>query len=208
MACGKYDIDPRQTSLTLTRNFNFSCDLCIKSFAREENLKLHKKRHQVPTHKRKVFACDICGNSFTTARYLEIHVANHKEKKSLSCKFCSEEFDNRNDLIKHSQAHDKPYLCTLCGQRFLRKDYLRVHMRRHTGFKPYKCRFCSKAFPRGTDLTIHEKYHTNEKNHLCNTCGKGFTRAYNLIIHSRTHTGEDLNVVFNYETHIRKAIRI
>lgn len=167
----------------------FSCDLCSKTFARDENLKLHKQRHQVPTNKRRQYSCNLCGNSFTTARYLEVHIANHNEKKELKCKFCSEVFDNRNDLIKHGQTHNKPYLCTLCGQRFLRKDYLRVHMRRHTGFKPFKCRFCEKAFPRSTDLTIHEKYHTNEKTHLCNICGKGFARSYNLQIHSRTHTG-------------------
>lgn len=32
-----------------------------------------------------------------------------------------------------------------CGLRFVRNDYLVIHMRRHMGVKPYKCRFCEKG---------------------------------------------------------------
>lgn len=128
----------------------------------------------------------------------------------------------------------RPFLCSECGLRFVRNDYLVIHMRRHKGEKPYKCKYCNKGFPRATDLTVHERYHvsffiifytpcetnkknfqTGEKTHLCTICGKGFQRAYNLLVHTRVHTGmffelflksRDYGPIFQVNDHINALI--
>lgn len=81
-------------------------------------------------------------------------------------------------------------VCSICGTRFVRYDYLVVHMRRHTGERPFQCKFCGKSFPRTTDLNVHERYHTNQNSHFCSVCNKGFNRPYNLKVHMRVHTQE------------------
>lgn len=82
----------------------------------------------------------------------------------------------------------RPAVCSICGTRFVRYDYLVVHMRRHTGERPFQCKFCGKSFPRTTDLNVHERYHTNQNSHYCSVCNKGFNRPYNLKVHMRVHT--------------------
>lgn len=146
-----------------------------KGFFKREQLMKHmeaKHSEKNPDHKE---ICTICLKTFTSKKNLRSHMKGHSNEKIIT---------------KKDPLHERPYLCSECGLRFVRNDYLVIHMRRHLGLKPYKCRFCDKGFPRATDLTVHERYHTNEKTHLCNLCGKGFQRAYNLLVHMRVHTGE------------------
>lgn len=154
----------------------FRCDVseCKKGFLREDHLKKHiEAKHTEITKEKEV--CPICQKTFTSKKYLKTHMKVHDVDKANA---------------KKDPNNEKPFLCSECGLRFVRNDYLVIHTRRHKGLKPYKCRFCEKGFPRATDLTVHERYHTNEKTHLCNLCGKGFQRAYNLLVHMRVHTGE------------------
>lgn len=192
----------------------FTCDICQRGFVRSEHLRKHKEaRHGTnKTKTPKTEFCEVCKKGFTTSKYLHIHMRSHTDR-IWSCKLCAEKFKTKPELTAHSKSHaasEKPFLCSECGLRFVRNDYLVIHMRRHKGEKPYKCKFCGKGFPRATDLTVHERwndssrrlllnliklndpcrYHTGEKTHLCTICGKGFQRAYNLLVHMRVHTGE------------------
>lgn len=130
--------------------------------------------------------------------------ANTRKRMSMNGMTSSTFFFER---FRKFRQNFRPFLCSECGLRFVRNDYLVIHMRRHKGEKPYKCKllslnfrrnwffsghsgkYCNKGFPRATDLTVHERYHTGEKTHLCTICGKGFQRAYNLLVHTRVHTG-------------------
>lgn len=171
----------------------FKCQLCEKAFKRAEHLRNHiESKHGDKEPSKKTEICDICQKGFTTAKSLENHRKGHFEQKVITCKHCVQQFTDRDmyrQHLKEEHTQGKGFLCSECGQSFVRNDYLLVHMRRHNGIKPYKCKFCPKAFPRATDLNVHEKYHTNEKTHLCTICGKGFHRHYNLVVHSRTHNG-------------------
>uniref|UniRef100_A0A1A9Z4V6 Protein krueppel n=1 Tax=Glossina pallidipes TaxID=7398 RepID=A0A1A9Z4V6_GLOPL len=171
----------------------FKCDQCSCAYGRKDHLQRHKEtRHGNNPPPPKLFECDMCEKKFTTKAYLMKHKQLHGARLYV-CKHCPETFNDKDLLKEHQKKmHTQPrnFLCSICGDSFQRNEYLKIHMRRHTGEKPYKCRFCEKGFPRSTDLKMHERYHIGIKPNLCNLCGKGFHRPYNLTIHMRTHTGE------------------
>lgn len=143
------------------------CPHCQQSFSRAE----HVRRHISCRHDKKIgtFACSKCDHVATTEKDLNRHEKTHAEV-SFACKTCDEKFPTKTKLADHTKKHisysERPFLCSECGLRFIRNDYLVIHMRRHTGEKPYRCKFCDRGFPRATDLTVHERYHTNEKKHV------------------------------------------
>ncbi|XP_055706558.1 zinc finger protein OZF-like [Phlebotomus papatasi] len=173
--------DPEKSNSVKVQK-NFQCTECGRTFTKQKLLSRHEKSHNVAAKETK------SGKKVRVRR-----VAVKSDDGQRPCKFCKETFPSRKELNDHmNQLHvnERPYLCSQCGIRFVRNDYLVIHLRRHKGEKPYTCRYCGKGFPRATDLTVHERYHTGEKSHLCTTCGKSFHRAYNLLVHMRVHTGE------------------
>lgn len=169
------------------------CDFCTKTFSRLQYLRQHiQARHADAAIETAVLpACAECDQTFATDKGLRKHVKLHA-KHAFDCAYCDKTFSRSVNLAKHcrtAHTNEKPYLCSECGVRFVRKDYLIIHMRRHRGDKPFKCQYCGKGFPRSTDLTVHERYHTNERSHVCAVCNKGFQRGYNLAVHMRVHTG-------------------
>ncbi|CAG9805127.1 unnamed protein product [Chironomus riparius] len=195
----------KRHQLSHNESRSLQCTVCSKGFTRLDRL----NHHMLSNHSEsKPFHCEVpdCKKGFLKEEHLKKHIeSKHSEgiREKEICSFCHKTFSSKKYLKTHMKVHnidksnakkdpqnEKPFLCSECGLRFVRNDYLVIHMRRHLGLKPYKCRFCDKGFPRATDLTVHERYHTNEKTHLCNLCGKGFQRAYNLLVHMRVHTGE------------------
>ncbi|XP_075158564.1 uncharacterized protein LOC142231804 [Haematobia irritans] len=173
---------------------NYKCDQCDAAYGRKDHLQRHiETRHNKnPSVPKPQYACDMCEKKFTTKTYLARHRLLHTHRL-YACKHCTATFTEKEQMKEHQKKeHSQPrnFLCSICGDSFQRNEYLKIHMRRHTGEKPYKCRFCEKGFPRSTDLKMHERYHIGLKPNLCNLCGKGFHRPYNLTIHMRTHTGE------------------
>lgn len=142
------------------------CKHCKKNFSRAEHLRRHIDcRH---TEKLMIFKCADCDFVAGSTKQL----ANHRKSHVLlvfACKFCNQPCPTRHELKEHLKSHNdvrRPFLCSECGMRFIRNDYLVIHMRRHKGEKPFQCKYCDRAFPRTTDLTVHERYHTNEKKHV------------------------------------------
>ncbi|XP_018568016.1 zinc finger protein 571 [Anoplophora glabripennis] len=193
----------------------FECDICKRTFSQAGYLSMHKAARHDTEGKiidEQRYECSLCLKRFKSEKYRDIHVNGHNGHRDYQCNVCERTYLTKARLMEHMKSHGerfKKFLCSECGQRFIRNDYLEIHMRRHRGEKPFKCKYCDKGFTRTTDLTIHEIGHTGEKSHLCMVCGKGFgryipfclqrhlkllyltfLRAYNLTVHMRTHTGE------------------
>lgn len=124
----------------------FHCDHCKKGFIRKEHLIKHvESKHGDGASSKNKEICTICQKSFSSKKYLRVHQKTHSgTDKGLSCKYCGKlDFHDKNELNDHiSRDHhnEKAYLCSECGMRFVRNDYLVIHMRRHLNIKPYKCR--------------------------------------------------------------------
>ncbi|XP_041664804.1 gastrula zinc finger protein XlCGF57.1-like [Cheilinus undulatus] len=83
---------------------------------------------------------------------------------------------------------DKPYLCLVCGKRFLRRLGLKLHMMRHAEVKPFHCSICNKGFVKRSEMMNHMNLNAATKPFQCLVCCRRFTEQSGLDAHSASHT--------------------
>ncbi|XP_063436012.1 zinc finger protein Gfi-1b-like [Mytilus trossulus] len=82
---------------------------------------------------------------------------------------------------------DRPYNCSTCLSRFIRKYDLDRHTRMHSGNKAYQCQDCGKKFPENYRLQSHRKRHKSSYQSECPVCGKLFLKHLTLKTHMKIH---------------------
>ncbi|XP_053622977.1 zinc finger protein 729-like [Plodia interpunctella] len=112
------------------KKYQFSCDICAKTFTCLSVVAQHKARMHM---KEKNFACEICGFKVFSKDLLKKH------------------------MVKHDDS--RPFQCEICKKAFQRKKTLDLHIRIHTNDKRYVCKVCGKAFIQVTSLKLHGKVH-------------------------------------------------
>eukprot|EP00922_Rhytidocystis_sp_ex-Travisia-forbesii_P069823 GHVS01104274.1.p1 GENE.GHVS01104274.1~~GHVS01104274.1.p1 ORF type:complete len:535 (-),score=96.61 GHVS01104274.1:772-2376(-) len=106
------------------------CGICLKTFQRPYNLKVHMKTHACRTLHR----CQWprCGKAFTHPSHLKVHQRIHTGDMLLTCSWngCGKRFTRKPDLEKHTRIHtgQKPYLCTFCGCSFSQSNNAYSHV--------------------------------------------------------------------------------
>ncbi|XP_048185625.1 zinc finger protein interacting with ribonucleoprotein K-like isoform X2 [Perognathus longimembris pacificus] len=161
---------------------------CGKSFTRKSALNLHLKDHT----EERPYVCTECGKSFKRKTTLNVHHRSHTGERPYECRECGKSFKCKSVLTIHQRVHtgERPYACSVCGKAFKKRNVLTVHMRNHTGERPYECRECGKSFKCKSVLTTHQRVHTGERPYACSVCGKAFKKRNVLTVHMRNHTGE------------------
>ncbi|XP_043351817.1 zinc finger protein 335 isoform X11 [Dermochelys coriacea] len=83
----------------------------------------------------------------------------------------------------------RPYLCRICGSRFLTHDDLRFHVNSHEANDPqlFKCLQCSYRSRRWSSLKEHMFNHVGSKPYKCEECDYTSVYKKDVIRHSTVH---------------------
>ncbi|XP_044731687.1 zinc finger protein 569-like [Chrysoperla carnea] len=146
-----------------------TCDLCSKTFLRQQSLKDHVKLVHENQKPARNHLCNICGYAGRTLAKLRTHLITHSTERPFPCDRCDKTYRSAESLrhhVSHVHLNHRKFQCTFCPQAFHVRKVLMNHVRRHTGEKPHKCQVCGKAFIQKIALTIHTKTHTNSSENL------------------------------------------
>lgn len=154
----------------------FKCEQCGKAYSRVYRLTQHIKRHVIKEKKMNPTDEESSAAEDDTANIAEEEDDNAdssdasktKSKKTFKCSVdgCGASFNQFARLSKHHRTHpsDKPVKCDKCDRTFIRKHFLKKHLRTH-GIM-HKCNHCDEEFSE-LDFIQHQISHTNadaEKN--------------------------------------------
>ena len=80
---------------------------------------------------------------------------------------CNKVYSSKFSLKRHQGTHrtDKPFVCELCGKRFVLIQYLKEHSYCHTKEKIHVCGIngCQKSFRHASDMSLHRRIHPEFK---------------------------------------------
>ena len=161
----------------------FKCETCKKEFSLEENLKMHYNVHLG----KKNFSCYICQREYFTRSGLNHHLKQvHGSEKLVKCSKCDFIGKTRYDVETHHKIdHSESSLkCDLCNQQFQNKQELKKHtVDNHCGNRPFVCTVCSHRSKSQSKLNVHMRQHSLTKVHNCEHCGQKFAFKNSLTKH-------------------------
>ena len=164
-------------------------EFSIKTMEKME-AELHKDSRDSLTHK-----VDKDPNS-------EIMISNkvdstiHTDEKDLTCKICTREFVDAEDLKKHLYRHietnTKPSLtCQVCDSAFPDQPSLTEHLLNdHKSDDPNTCVICNKEYATPRKYKKHMLCHVVNKRYMCELCSKSCPSPSKLQRHLLSHTGQ------------------
>ena len=159
-----------------------NCSLlgCKYKTRTEEQLKNHRRRHNLPE-----ISCNIKGCRYTSKckTKMQRHIDgrhNSSRKKKIECPLCPNMFYTLESMQGHVRIHtnEKAWRCSLCRSEFAVEDGLRQHRVSVHGesvkFKEYpklKCELCPFTTNFPDRLTRHLSVHCTDRPYLCTYTG-------------------------------------
>ena len=172
-----------QCPLILTQ---FRCKVCLKSFADENNLKVHENLHQIDktlrhrykrglpqevfdkSKKNLKYCCSLCKFTTNDVDKFVKHLCTKPSSKQFKCKFCPKVFTNEENFLFHENLHEavekKPHLelsknLEKPGEFVLslrKGKTVEKHVEKEICFV---CDRCKKTFSAASELTKHVTEH-------------------------------------------------
>ncbi|KAH0619374.1 hypothetical protein JD844_019423 [Phrynosoma platyrhinos] len=107
------------------------------------------------------------------------HFLGKKYRKYLGRRYC----------YKSAKPLMRPFLCRICGSRFLTQDDLRFHVNSHEAGDPqlFRCLQCSYRSRRWSSLKEHMFNHVGRKPYKCDECDYTSVYKKDVIRHSAVH---------------------
>ncbi|XP_032523574.2 gastrula zinc finger protein XlCGF17.1-like [Danaus plexippus] len=167
---------------------NYHCKKCDLNFDTFEQLSEHRLSEE---HENMRQTCSICNRSYATL-YFKRHMSLHNLETPYMCDICGKKFVIQGQFNRHRMTHfhNLPFKCGLCPYRGRFRESLKMHMRSHTGEKPYQCSECSSRFVNKSNLNKHMLTHKGDHDFKCEACGRGFYTKRDLDLHFKVdHTG-------------------
>ncbi|XP_050098462.1 zinc finger protein 85-like [Anopheles aquasalis] len=132
--------------------------------------------------------CPYCPWSFVHRANLHAHLNIHTRERVFLCSECGAEFVSSQGLAQHTLIHkEREFECNVCGSRFSRKAYLRLHLENVHPVQPklnYKCAVCDRTFVKEVMMQQHLKLHDTAV-FSCGVCNRAYQLRKNLLRHMR-----------------------
>lgn len=162
------------------------CKFCGRSFINLHRLENHERVHR----NEQPFKCSLCPKKYNTKVSLQTHMRIHS---GILSRFPRKPVKIVKNIEQDEFLKFHKYECYMCTFNGLLWE-LQAHMKEdHTGEKVFKCKTCSKKFLRKPFLKTHMRLHAKIDTVECEVCGKVLACKENLTIHMRYHTGNYLN---------------
>ena len=200
-----------QHNIRVHSRVQYKCLMCQSEFKSPGSLRIHQKRdpqqcdicniqlcslfkkvnHYKSAHlDEMLFKCGFCQQEFAKLFDMNEHMStehakNDDETNFLKCDHCDYKtfgkFGKAKLRMHNLQHKEKPYLCKVCGKRYVSNSKLEVHQKSvHLGLKEFHCKECDQTFVQKGSIKRHiEQVHNNSKKNIrpyhCDICEKTFT---------------------------------
>ena len=179
-----------------SRQLEYSCEYCNKSFSRFTQLKGHMTVH--PTEKPRSlqpYKCTVCKKAFAKSKQKRIHMKKHRNKRQheelLKMKAALQDMDHSYYKIVPDQSTGKEALPAI--ERYRRnmkklkeENNISTPSTDVSQMKVYACQYCEKTYNSQFQLSGHMSAH---KRHQCPSCDSVFSTARQLTGHLKVHGG-------------------
>lgn len=172
--CNQQRFDCVEAPVAPQEESKLECANCAAVFTTKKAL----RRHIIAEYELTPYPCGLCARRFSTKRALNKH----------SCEDCKSNVERGEDIMFLIVVNaDNTYSCKLCGKICRKLEYLKQHLRLHSGSKPYVCQYCGKAYAARSSLTSHMLTEMNLRRYACSVCGKRYNTSSHLTAHTRKH---------------------